>query len=137
MDLKKYLINFIFDEVETLVYKIYMEEKNINVESDIIYEIFKKIVPTFTEEIIASIYASGFREKNNEITDKILDIYHKYLPSNLVDFLYNKKSQNKNIIYTYSSIKDDLILSNNDNMNLIIDNNNCKIYKIFNSNNTI
>ena len=113
------------------------KKTNINAESDIIYEIFKKIVPTFTEEIIASIYVSGFREKNNEIADKILDIYRKYHPSNLVDFLYNKMTQSKNIIYIYSSIKDDLIISNNDNMNLIIDNNNSKIFRIFNDNITI
>jgi hypothetical protein len=70
MDLKQNLINFNFDEVEAFVYKTYMEKTNINAESDIIYEIFKKIVPTFTEEIIASIYVSGFREKYNKIAEK-------------------------------------------------------------------
>ena len=113
IDLNKHLFNFNLEELEALVYKFSKQKKYINQNIDIIYEVFKKIVPTFTEEIIASIFVSGFKEEKKDIADKILDIYSEYHPSNISDFLYNKVFQQKNVIYTFSSISDDLLFVNN------------------------
>ena len=131
IDLNQHLINFNMEELEALAYKFSKQKKYFNKNIDIIYEIFKKIVPTFTEEIIASIFVSGFKEEKKDIADKIIDIYTEYHPSNLSDFLYNKMDQQKNVIYTYSSISDDLLfyenkknnINKNEN-NIIIEDNN-------------
>ena len=128
INLNKHLINFNLEELEALVYKYSKRKKLLHKNIDIIYKILKIIVPTFTEEIIASIFVSGFKEQKKDIADKILDIYSKYHPSNLSDFVNNKMSKQKNIIYTYSSISDDLLFSKSkknkdeDNINIINEN---------------
>ena len=116
INLKQHLINLNLEELEALVYKFSKEKKYFNKNIDIKYEILKKIVPTFSEELIASIFVSGFREEKKDIAEKILDIYDEYHPSNLSDFLYNKIEQQVNIIYTYSTISDELIYYNKDNI---------------------
>ena len=124
INLRQHLININLEELEALVYKFYKEKKYVNKNIDIIYEILKKIVPTFPEEIIASIFVSGFKEQQKNIAEQILDIYDEYHPSNLCDFLYNKMTQQKNIIYTYSVISDNLTYYNKDNNNIIYNNKN-------------
>ena len=113
INLNKHLINFNLEEIEALVYKFSKHKKYFNQNIDIYYEVFKKIVPTFTEEIIASIFVSGFKEENKDIADKIINIYSVYHPSNISDFVNNKMIKQKNIIYTYSSISDELLLLKN------------------------
>ena len=134
IDLNKHLVNFNLEELEALVYKFSKQKQYFNKNLDIIYEILKIIVPTFTQEIIASIFVSGFKEEKKDIADKIFDIYTEYHPCNLYDFVNNKMVHQKNVIYTFSSITDDLDFYNNKknenvinenviNDNQIIDNN--------------
>ena len=130
MDLNKHLVNFNLEELEALVYKFSKQKQYFKKNLDIIYEILKIIVPTFTQEIIASIFVSGFKEEKKDITDKIFDIYTEYHPCNLSDFVNNKMVHQKNVVYTYSSITDDLVIYNNKknenviNENVINDNSN-------------
>jgi len=113
MDLNKHLVNFNLEELEALVYKFSKQKQYFKKNLDIIYEILKIIVPTFTQEIIASIFVSGFKEEKKDIADKIFDIYTEYHPCNLSDFVNNKMIHQKNVVYTYSSITDDLVFYNN------------------------
>ena len=102
------------EEIEVLVYKYSQKKKYFDNNINIFDEVIKIIVPTFTEEIIASIFISGFKEMKKDIADKILDIYEEKHPHNLSDFINKKMFLQKNIIYTYSSISDKLIIQNND-----------------------
>jgi len=52
MDLNKHLVNFNLEELEALVYKFSKQKQYFKKNLDIIYEILKIIVPTFTQEII-------------------------------------------------------------------------------------
>ena len=113
VDLNKHLININLEEIKALVYKYSKQKQFFNKNIDVYNEVFKKIVPTFTEEIIASIFVSGFKEEKRDIADKIINIYSEYHPSNLSDFINNKMIEQKNVIYTYSSITDELLLFNN------------------------
>ena len=112
--LKNFLINCNLEEIEVLVYKYSQKKKYFDNNINIFDEVIKIIVPTFTEEIIASIFISGFKEMKKDIADKILDIYEEKHPHNLSDFINKKMFLQKNIIYTYSSISDKLIIQNND-----------------------
>lgn len=58
INLKQHLINLNLEKIESFVYKI-----SINKNIDVTYEILKKVVPTFPEELIASIFVSGFKEE--------------------------------------------------------------------------
>ena len=130
IDLNKHLVNFNLEELEALVYKFSKQKQYFKKNLDIVFEILKIIVPTFTQEIIASIFVSGFKEEKKDLSDKIFDIYTEYHPCNLSDFVNNKMVHQKNVVYTYSSITDDLVFYNNKknenmaNENVINDNSN-------------
>ena len=101
------MINCNIDEIEGLIYKISNKYKDKKDDNDFIEnEIFKIIVPTFCQDIIASIKYSGFAEGNNaERAKKILDIYKQREINNFSQFL-NKMKKDKNVIYTFSNIYD-------------------------------
>ena len=112
INLNNHLVNFNIEEIEALVYKMSKEKKK-RKNIDIINEVLKLIVPTFTEEIIASMFVSGFKEKKKEIAEKIFNIYSQSHPCNFSDFIFNKMNQPKSVIYTYSTISDELEFVNN------------------------
>ena len=66
-------------------------------------EIFKKIVPTFCQDIIASIISSNIDKKYDEISELITKIYRESRYNNFYSFFENIKSM-RNIIYTFSKI---------------------------------
>ena len=78
-NLPELMINCSNDEIQGLIYKIYINTNNMkNKENNkfIENEIYKIIVPTFCEDIIASIQFSGFASSENILTaEKIINIY--------------------------------------------------------------
>ena len=121
-DLNKFLINFNLEEIEALVYKYSKKKKYFEPNIVVFDEVIKALVVTFTEEIIASIFVSGFRKEKKDIADKIIDVYRDKHPHNFNDFINNKMNVQKNVIYTYSSISDQLVFEKNEN-NIFNDNN--------------
>jgi len=101
------MINCNSDEIEGLIYKIsnkYKDKKDDN--KFIENEVFKILVPTFCQDIIASVKYSGFATGNNaERAKKILDIYKQREINNFSQFL-EKMKKDKNVIYTFSNIYD-------------------------------
>ena len=121
IDLNKFLVNFNMEEIEALVYKYSTKKKYFDQSIDVFYEVLKILVMTFTEEIIASIFVSGFKEEKKDIADKIIEIYKENHPHSFNDFINNKMTIQKNIIYTYSSISDQISFKDNE-INQINDN---------------
>jgi hypothetical protein len=70
-------------------------------------EIFKKYVPTFCQDIIASLVCSKINGEYGRINDIIINIYKNSRFYNFKSFLKNMKSK-KNIIYTFSKITENL-----------------------------
>ena len=101
------MINCNSDEIEGLIYKISNQFKDKKDDNDFIEnEIFKTLVPTFCQDIIASIKYSGFATgENAERAKKILEIYKQREINNFTQFL-EKMKKDKNVIYTFSNIYD-------------------------------
>ena len=121
-NLPELMINCNNDEIEGLIYKICNNEKNKEHKEDsefIENEIYKIIVPTFCQDIIASVKYSGFANtgKNSKRAKKIFDIYKKREINNFEQFL-KKMKKDKNVIYTFSS-KFEISEENNFNFNEI------------------
>ena len=121
-DLNKFLVNFNMEEIEALVYKYSTMKKYFDKSIDVFYEVLKILVMTFAEEIIASIFISGFKEEKKDIADKIVEIYEENHPHSFNDFINNKMNIHKNIIYTYSSISEQISFKDNE-INELNDNN--------------
>ena len=124
-NLPELMINCNIDEIEGLIYKIcnkYKDKKDDN--GFIENEIFKIIVPTFCQDIIASVKYSGFDMGNNaERARKILDIYKQREINNFSQLL-DKMKKDKNVIYTFSNMYDIFIPEeiNNKFKELIVEN---------------
>ena len=114
IDLDNLLINCRLHHIEGLIFKIKniinnkkeifpKEEKEY--EEYIIKEVLKIIVPTFCQDIIASMVISGI--KPQKYNDMVLDIYKETNHPNFVSFFKNIKKR-KNIIYTFSKITKDI-----------------------------
>ena len=122
IDLDKLLINCKQHNIEGIIFKIKNDllnkkEKNkedwiykegIEYEENLIKEILKIIVPTFCQDIIASIL---ILEKNikqyNNLKEIILDIYKKDNYKNFETFFKNIEKR-RNIIYTFSKSNENL-----------------------------
>ena len=100
INLSKHLLNYNKEEINGIIYK-----SNSNDLEKIKFEIFKKFVPTFSQELIVfssnSLFASNFKEDYKII----LDIYNSTEHRNLKFFLQNIKNF-KYVIYTFSHILD-------------------------------
>ena len=119
IDLEKLLINCKQHNIEGLIFKIINDKKKnqkewiyINgpeYEDIIMKEVFKKIVPTFCQDIIASMMTSKIDQKYNKIKDIILDIYKSTnsIYGNFDSFFTNIESR-RNIIYTFSKSTENL-----------------------------
>ncbi len=85
-------------------------------------EIFKKIVPTFSQDILVAAKVSTFDEKNPGILNQIFDIYNEGDHSNLSNFLEKTNSQ-MNVVYTFSSILGNIKIISRDGNNKVFNNN--------------
>ena len=124
INLKDMLIIKHCEEIAGLIYKII----NMNNKANIEEEIYKILVPTFSQDLIISIKYSGFEKKNKKLCDCVYKIYKEKYRYNFMDF-FNKinfiNDDNKNvkyIIYTFSDINkiSNIIIKNNEYKNLII-----------------
>ena len=106
INLKDMLIIKYLDEISGLIYKI-INTKNNNIDNiDIEKEIYKILVPTFSQDLIIAIKYSGFEKKNKKLCEYIYHIYKENYRYNFIDFLnqIDKEKNNKFIIYTFSDI---------------------------------
>ena len=105
--------NLKFVEIEEIQGLIFVANKNnIKKEDDIIEDILKKIVPTFTEDMIVYMEKYGYKLKYTKLYEKILSIYKKNYRYNIYNYL--EKTENRlSILYTFSSINDIIFELNN------------------------
>ena len=75
--------------------------------------VFNKIVPIFSQDIIASISVSGFETHYPDIAKLIYKIY-SLKNNNLKDFLINTNKR-KNIIFTFSNPFYPIFIDKNEN----------------------
>ena len=103
VDLSKQLININKDEIYGLIFN--STKANI---VEIKEEVFKKIIPNFSQNIIAFASNSIFKIKNPIDFQNIISIYNSSEHRSLLHYLEKMKNQ-KNIIYTFSHILDSLM----------------------------
>ena len=116
IDLDKLLINCKEHQIESLIFKIKNDLKHKNrkineelddpnlvkdkrYEENIVIEIFKKIVPTFCQDIIASILNSNLPQEYNKYQEIILDIYKQCKYDNFNT--YFRKLSSKKVLYIH------------------------------------
>jgi hypothetical protein len=110
LDLEKLLINCKPHDIAGLLFKLKNENQNDIIkekgkekyEEYMVNSIFKKIVPTFCQDIIASIVYSKI-EKFNQYNEKVFNIYKSSKYNNFETFFKNVQNK-KNIIYTFSKM---------------------------------
>ena len=110
LDLEKLLINCKPHDIAGLLFKLKNENQNDIIkekgkekyEEYMVNSIFKKIVPTFCQDIIASIVYSKI-EKFNQYNEKVFNIYKSSKYNNFETFFKNVQYK-KNIIYTFSKM---------------------------------
>jgi hypothetical protein len=107
-DLDKQLINCDIEEIQGIIY--FCLRKKISKDS-LQEKVLKKIVPTFSQDILASIKFSNFENKYPGVTKSIFDIYNEGEHSNLSNFLL-KTNNLKNVVYTFSNIHEKIIIQN-------------------------
>ena len=124
LDLDKLLINCKQHDIEGLIFKIkndnpkLLNDKGTNeYESFIIKEVFKKIVPTFCQDIIVSLMSSNISIKYNQFNEIIFDIYKKNSYNNFSSF-FKSITLRKNIIYTFSKMTENLFEENKNIVNM-------------------
>ena len=100
VNLSKQLLNCNKEEIDGIIYK-----SNSNNLEEIKLEIFKKIVPTFSQDLIIFTSNSFFASYYQDDYTKILDIYNTSEHRNLKLFLQNLRNF-KYVIYTFSHILD-------------------------------
>ena len=118
IDLEKLLINCKFHDIEGLIFKIkndkmnkgdedWIKKDDLEYEKNMTKEVLKRIVPTFCQDIIASMLYSNIDQKYNEIKNEILEIYKNSQHNNFESF-FKKIESRKNIIYTLSKSTENL-----------------------------
>ena len=113
IDIDNMFINCRLHNIEGLIFKIKNEinlteaknKKDFDYEEYITQEVFRQIVPTFCQDIIAAMVNSGVKPEN--YNEMVLDIYNSSNMPNFVSYLKNIK-QRKSIIYTFSKITEDI-----------------------------
>ena len=110
IDLERLLINCNINNIEGIIFKIKNKLKIINgpeYEKNLMKEIFNKIVPTFCQDIIASLVSSDIDRKYHQMNKLIIDIYKNTRFYNFESFIEYMKLK-KNIIYTFSKITENI-----------------------------
>ena len=123
IDLEKLLINCKQHNIEGLIFKIkndfhklqkennqenWINKEGAEYEENMYKEILKKIVPTFCQDIIASILLLEKKLKQyKKLKDIIIEIYKKSIHSNFESFFKNIEMR-RNVIYTFSKITETL-----------------------------
>ena len=124
IDLEKLLINCKQHNIEGLIFKIkndkmkkkdFIKNEGQTYEDYLIREILNIIVPTFCQDIVASMISSNIDQKYNKIKEMILEIYKRTQYNNFKSFFKNIKSR-KNIIYTFSKSSEKLFEEGQDNI---------------------
>ena len=112
INLKKLLINCEEHNLDGLIFKIKndysLSLNNPKYEDIIIKKLLNYIVPTFCQDIIAYLKITDFNFEFHNMNDIVIDIYQKKRFYNFLDFL-EKLPKNKNIIYTFSKITEDIL----------------------------
>ena len=120
IDLEKLLINCKLHNIEGLIFKIknnlkekfkdnpdFFKEENQDYEKEIIKECLLKIVPTFCQDIIASLVFCKFDQKYKEMKDTMVEIYKQHFCNNFEAF-FKKIESKRHIIYTFSKTNEEL-----------------------------
>ena len=118
IDLEKLLINCKLHNIQGLKFRIkndklkkkneeWIKKDGQEYEDEMIKEVLKIIVPTFCQDIIASMIYSNIDQKYNRIKEDILEIY-KDSKYNNFDSFFKKIESRKNIIYTFSKSSEGL-----------------------------
>ena len=125
IDLDKLLVNCKEHQIESLIFKIKNDLKhkiNLNKENtddfskieankyeeNMIVEVFKKIVPTFCQDIIASLLNSNLPIEYNKYQKIILDIYKTCKYDNFNAY-FGKLPSKKSVIYTFSKSTESIL----------------------------
>ena len=113
IDLEKLLVNCKEHQIQSLIFKIKNDMKNkknneaiekddlVKYEENIIKEVFKKIVPTFCQDIIASMLHSNLPQQYKKYNDDVLEIYKTCKYDNF-DSYFKKLPSKRNVIYTFT-----------------------------------
>ena len=120
IDLERLLIDCKLHNIEGLIFKIknnlkekvknneeFFKEGNPEYETTVIKECLLKIVPTFCQDIIASLMYCKFDQKYKDMKETILNIYKQHFCNNFEAF-FKKLESKKNIIYTFSKTNEEL-----------------------------
>ena len=125
IDLENLLINCEQHNIEGLIFKIKnsKEKKNDNEPNEIkdeqnyeinmIKEVFKKIVPTFCQDIIASMMYCKLDNKFKQFNEMVIEIYKESQHNNFESF-FKKLESKRNIIYTFSKVTENLFNEENE-----------------------
>ena len=125
IDLENLLINCEQHNIEGLIFKIKnRKEKKKNNEPDeikddqnyeinMIKEVLKKIVPTFCQDIIASMMYCKLDNKFKQLNEMVIEIYKESQHNNFESF-FKKLESKRNIIYTFSKVTESLFNEENE-----------------------
>ena len=122
IDLEKLLVNCKLHNIEGLIFKIknnlneneeLLKDDNPDYENTIIKEVLKRIVPTFCQDILASLMSCKFDQKYKYMSETIIEIYKQSFCNNFEVFFKRIESK-RNIIYTFSKSNEDLFKENQD-----------------------
>ena len=89
-DIEKLLVNCDKEEIQGIAYSIYKEYQNKGKDimmQDLQDYVFEKISLTLPQDIILFMHFSGFRQKYNNILNKVIEFYKKGEHNNLFKFL--------------------------------------------------
>ena len=120
IDLEKLLVNCQEHQIQSLIFKIKNDLKNKTEEKDdnnllegkyeeiITKEVFKKIVPTFCQDIIASMLHITLPQQFKQYNDEVLDIYKLNKYDNFESY-FKKLNSKRSVIYTFSKVTENIL----------------------------
>ena len=100
------ILNYSQDEIYGIIYKQYTNNNTIEIK-EFEKEVFKKIVKTFSQDMLLLMYYSKYKNKNTYL-NPILESYKEDERFNFCDFIsqISSNQQRKHIIYTFSPISE-------------------------------
>ena len=111
-DIQNLLVNCDREEIQGIIYSKYSEYQKIKKQlqvQDLQDIILKKISLILPQDIILLMKYSGFEQKYNNVSDKIIQFYQKGEHCNFLNYI-RKMEILKSVVYTFTSI-DETILS--------------------------